>query len=475
MTEQVREPETAPKVTVYITNHNYGHYISQAIDSVLQQSMQNFELIIIDDGSTDGSHAEIHKYQNEPRIQTVFQHQKGLNVTNNIALRLSRGQYVVRLDADDILHPDALKVLSGFLDTNEHVGLVFPDYYHIDATGTTLEVVQRHDFNQVTLLDQPAHGACTMIRRKCLEDLGGYDESYFCQDGFELWMRFIEHYRVANVNQPLFYYRQHSSNLTRDEGRLLSTRAMILARQAAVRGAKERCTAVIPIRGHRFDPRSEGLRILGSKPLVDWSLDAALDSERLDQVIVTSPDPEILDHVRSRYGNRIDVVRRDAAFASLNSNVGETVLNAVDIASGQQAEDSIIVMLLIESPFRAGQLIDTALDVMQVFTVDSAIGVRPELDNFYQHHGDGLVPLRGNPTLRLEREQLYREAGQIFAARQKFLRENGAMAGGRMSHFVVDEMAAHRLTSRHTWDLAEMIAAGNPVTYRKRGTTANAS
>ena len=120
----------SPRVTVYLTNHNYGRYLAQAIDSVLAQTMQDFELIVIDDGSTDDSREVIERYASNPRIVTVFQENKGLNVTNNIALRAARGDYVIRLDADDWLDPHALQVMSAMLDRDADVGLVFPGLLH---------------------------------------------------------------------------------------------------------------------------------------------------------------------------------------------------------------------------------------------------------------------------------------------------------------------------------------------------------
>ena len=83
---------------MYITNHNYGKYITKAINSVLNQSMDNFELIIIDDGSKDNSKKIIDKFQKNKKIISVFQKNKGLTVSNNLAIRLSRGNiyYAIR-------------------------------------------------------------------------------------------------------------------------------------------------------------------------------------------------------------------------------------------------------------------------------------------------------------------------------------------------------------------------------------------
>ena len=193
------ESSRRPLVTVYIANHNYGTYIEQAIESALAQTLDDYEILIIDDGSTDNSREIIERYSDHDRVVTIFQHNKGLNVTNNIALRAARGKYIMRLDADDYLDEHALQVLSGALERELNVALIFPDYYEVDEKGNVLEMVRRHDFDDVTLHDQPAHGACTMVRRDALREIGGYDESFRCQDGYDLWVRFINQHEVKNV------------------------------------------------------------------------------------------------------------------------------------------------------------------------------------------------------------------------------------------------------------------------------------
>ena len=212
-------------ITVYITNYNYQDYIKQAIESVLNQTLKNFELFIIDDGSTDNSKDIIESFRQLNNVTIIYQKNQGLNITNNIAMRLSNSKYLMRLDADDFIEPDALEVLSNILESDEELGLVFPDYYYVDKKGVKIGEEKRHDFSKdVSLYDQPAHGACTMIRLSFLKEIGGYNESFNCQDGYDLWLKFITHYKVTNVNKPLFYYRQHGNNLTTNELRILNTR-----------------------------------------------------------------------------------------------------------------------------------------------------------------------------------------------------------------------------------------------------------
>ena len=219
---------TDPLITVYIANYNYGRFIKKAINSVLNQTFKNFELIIIDDGSKDKSKKIIKEFQKKKNIKIIFQKNKGLIVSNNIALRLSKAKYIMRLDSDDWLDPHALELMSNILERNKKIGLVFPDYYEVDRNSKIIEQVRRHNFKKVKLLDQPAHGACTMIRKQNLIDIGGYDEEFNCQDGYYLWLRFTKKYLIRNVNLPLFYYRQHQGSLSQNSKQILFNRSKII-------------------------------------------------------------------------------------------------------------------------------------------------------------------------------------------------------------------------------------------------------
>ena len=194
-----------PKVTVYMPSYNYGKYIREAINSVIAQKFDDWELIIINDGSTDNTKKILEKFSDHEKIEIIHQERKGLAISNNIALRSSRGEYIMRLDADDYLEENALLVLSNILDTHPDVGLVYPDYYRVDRKGSIIDIERRKKIGEEAhLLDLPAHGACTIIRKSCLLQMGGYDESLECQDGYDLWIRFMEKYKPYNVNVPLF-------------------------------------------------------------------------------------------------------------------------------------------------------------------------------------------------------------------------------------------------------------------------------
>ncbi|MEK9723184.1 MAG: glycosyltransferase [Rhodospirillaceae bacterium] len=448
-----------PSVTVYVISHNYGRFLEAAVTSVLAQNTDGFEVIVIDDGSSDDTAAVLAKFASDPRVRLILQQNKGLTVTNNIALRAARGDYIMRLDGDDYLHPDAVATMRQALDGDPELGMVFPDYFEVDEAGEVLAEVRRHDFDDVTLMDQPAHGACTMIRRACLEEIGGYDETLGCQDGYDLWIRFIERYRVKNVSAPLFYYRQHGASLTRDERRILETRATILERHAKRRGHHLDVVAIVPIRGKPTDPGSPALVDLGGQPLMDWTVGAALGAGRIGTVVVTTPDDDILAHVAETWRGRVVAVKRDADLARANTFLTDTLRHALSVCERDRPAADAVMTLAIECPFRTARHIDAAVDVMELFDTDSVIGVRPETDPFYRHSGGGLEPVHEDIHLRLERDELYREVARMRLVRRGLLTEGDGVPRGRVGHVVVDQRGALELRTAFDWSLAGHLAA----------------
>lgn len=451
----------APLVSVYITNHNYGRFIGQSVDSVLQQTMLDYELIIIDDGSSDDSRTVIERYSHLPGVRIIHQECKGLNITNNIALRVARGKYLMRLDADDWLEKNALLLMTNALEQDSELGLVFPDYYLVDAAGDVLGLERRHSFDKdVSLLDQPAHGACTMIRREFLLALGGYDESFTCQDGYDLWLKFIDRHKVENINLPLFYYRQHGNNLTRNEERILSTRSEIKRVHVERENKQLSAIGVVAVRGTSVDPSSIAMDMLGDERIVDRLIRAALDAKSLTQVIVTSSDAAVAEHVKSRWGKseRLRWLDRPDKISRLNVGIHDTLQHVLAHCRENEGPPDVMAVVSQNYPLIRGRLLDDAVHTMALFDVDKVISVRPETAMFYQHDGHGLHMILDQARFtRLEREALYRSAGGITAFRTASLRTPPESL--RIGHIVVDQRSSHGIYSAFDMEVASLLAS----------------
>lgn len=432
-------------VTVYITNYNYGRYIRRAIESVLNQTLKNLELIIIDDGSTDNSKEIIETYANQKIISIIYQKNKGLNITNNVALKAAKGKYIVRLDADDFFEPRALEEMSNILEANPEIGLVFPDYFLIDPEENVLSEVKRHDFdNEVTILDQPAHGACTMIRVDSLKAVGGYDESYTCQDGYELWVKFVSKFKVTNINKPLFSYRRHNNNLTNNEDRILSTRSKI--KDAFVHKEEVKLPSVagiIPVRSD-YDLALEGFNgttYLGHK------INTLLDANKVDKVIVISSDSDVENFVISNYTNSVDFIKRPTRLERMNVGLFESL----KLLSNERilSEIESVIFCSLNFPFISSETINDAINTLAIFKADSLISVRSEENKFFRHTGEGMrAILEQDKFTKLEREALYKYTGGILLANIESALKNQKLVHGNVGHIVIGEKAALNADSK---------------------------
>ncbi len=444
------------KVTVYSPCYNYADYARQAIESVVAQSFTDWELIVIDDGSTDGSLDVLNEYAGHPQIRIVAQENKGLNVTNNIALRLARGKYVMRLDADDYLDENALLVLSKALDTRPEVGLVYPDYFHVDKKGGILELVRRKKIGEeVELFDLPAHGACTMFRRDVLLQLEGYLEDYSCQDGYELWLRFIRRFSPYNVNIPLFYYRQHGTNLTSKQNRILDTRRQIKRDfvEREFNGDRPKVLGIIPVAHRSPYPKNDPFVELAGKPLIWYTLETARKSRMLDRVALSTRNRDVLGYVAD-FPFVTPIERPKGLSSQGNREVALHVLEVLKEREGYEAD--AVCLLFVNTPLRAAHHVDWAVDTLKVFGVDSVISIQEEIAPCYHHERFGLRPINSVDGIRLEREAIFKANGAINLTRTEVI-NSGAFLGEKVGHVTMLPEESVKINSEFEFWMAEKI------------------
>lgn len=452
------------KVSVYIVSRNYARYLRRAIESVMSQTLTDWELIIINDGSTDDTEEILKEFEADPRIRVFHQGPRGLPASCNTAIAMATGQYIVRLDADDYFDENALIVLSGILDSYPDVGLVYPDYYLISPDGGILELVRRKKINvDDRLLDLPAHGAGTMIRKECFQEVGGYDESVDCQDGYDLWLKLVDHFKIYNVNLPLFYYRKHPASLTANPERILRARRALKERHVEERYGSRTppVLAIVPVR--RVSPFGEGwaLRPLGGKALLQYTLDEVNKCPLVSRAVVVTEDAATAAFARS---HGVEVVVRPAHLARMNSPIEPTVQYTLAQLLQQGFAPEIVCLLYANSPLRKVDHISEAINTLLIFRPDSVISVCENTRLQYQHRLNGLEPIFRQRELRLEREALYEENGAIYVSWARAISEQSFL-GKSVGHIIMTrESSVHLDTPYELW-LAEQLVTvrGMPI------------
>ena len=452
--------KTAPLVTVYILAFNFEKYIKKAIESVMGQTYKNWELIIINDGSTDGTSSIIDTYEPYEKVTVVHQDNKGLTVSCNIALRLSHGKYIVRLDGDDYLDENALLVMVNHMEQHQDVGLVYPDYYLIDEEGEILSVERRNKIgSEVNLLDMPAHGACTMFRKNILLELGGYNEEITCQDGYDIWIRFIQHYKTGNINLPLFFYRQHSTNLTKGKKKLLETRRRIMEKHAEIKRRilnknKIKRIAIIPVRAHSDYEFRVALKKLNGKPVIDYTVDETIASRRFRKIIVASEDDTILEYVMKKYP-KVTCVKRPLSYSRRNTMLENTIQYVFERLKLKKDIYEEVMILYVEAPLRTRGHIRKAIDTMHVFDTDSVVSLTETLSPYYVHEKNGVVRIGNQERFRLERSTIYRGNGALLHFKTRNL-NTASIEGVKRGHIIMLREDSIRLVSKFDFKVAQM-------------------
>lgn len=194
--------------------YNAEKYIKQAISSILNQSFEDFELLIVNDGSTDQTVAAVRSFD-DPRIRLIHnESNQGLVFTRNRVLEEARGEFIAVLDSDDIAVPERLQVQYDFMQRHPDVALCSGHAALIDEKGTATGqrfIVPTDEVNMEVFFGNPFINPAAMFRTAVLRELGGYRD-YAPAEDFDFFLRVSEKYPVSNLDQLLVYYRVHGQN-----------------------------------------------------------------------------------------------------------------------------------------------------------------------------------------------------------------------------------------------------------------------
>lgn len=213
--------------------YNQAQYIAQAIQSVLDQSFTNFELIVVNDGSTDAT-PEILATFSDPRLRVIHQQNGGLSAARNTGIRHSTASWITFLDSDDLLRPDHLAVLYGYLQQHPALGLVAGQSWLIDADGQIVDRRQSQHVRPLTLhsllLGNPIRNtACTLIRREWVERVGCFDHSLRACEDWDMWIRLARAgCPMVKIEPAVMLYRIHTQQMTGELERMRRSRLAVI-------------------------------------------------------------------------------------------------------------------------------------------------------------------------------------------------------------------------------------------------------
>jgi len=195
------------KVNVIIPTFNREEILPRAIDSILAQTYENFDLTIVDDGSTDGTYEVVKKYLQHVNVRYIRTDNKGVSAARNIGVSLSSGDYVSFLDSDDLWHPDKLELQMNFLKQNSHLECVHGEEIWI-RNGKRVNKKKVHQKFGGNIFKECLplcfiSPSTVLISRKVFLEMNGFDENFVVCEDYDLWLKISSLYEVGFIETPI--------------------------------------------------------------------------------------------------------------------------------------------------------------------------------------------------------------------------------------------------------------------------------
>ena len=433
MTKKIR----GPIVTVYIPSRNYGKYLEKSVQSVIDQTYQEWELYIIDENSNDDTKKIARVFEKKlPNKVKLIKNKKpiGLQKLANNILQLANGKYIIRLDADDWLHELALELMVQKLEKNSNAGIAYGNYFYTNEQGKVIGIESRHELGKEDMVGHlPPHGACTLVETNALRDVDGYLENVDAQDGWDLWYKLYKKIGAISLDLPLFYYRQHTKSLSKDNVRLLNARAKIFEeiRNNSKENLRPKVLAVIPVKESYPNMKNVPYQKIDGETILETAINNALNSKQINQLVVSSQSKSVLN-----FSEKLEKTKkvpphyrllRNDKFTTNTIPISDFMISAAKLYFERKNQyPDIIVYLSLHAINRKTLHIDKAINNLILTESDSVVSVQEEREPMFNYGESGLNLI--NPgrfrDLTYDKERLYRFNGSIIASLWENLSKN---------------------------------------------------
>ena len=221
-----------PLVSVIIPCYNHEKYVTEAIESVINQSYQNIELIVIDDGSKDNSIKVIQKLADKYRFVFIHRKNKGLSATLNEGIKISKGTYFCVLASDDIYILDKIEKQVLFMEHNKEYGMCYGNMIQLDNKKIVNKTKVKNAkngfvFDELLMFNFVIPALTVMIKKDIFNSIGFFDEKSFIED-YDMWLRISDKYKIGYLNQYLGYYRIHETNISKQTLNMYKAQKIII-------------------------------------------------------------------------------------------------------------------------------------------------------------------------------------------------------------------------------------------------------
>jgi len=371
------------KVSIIITCYNYGRYLERCLRSCLDQNFpkDQYEVLVIDDCSEDETAGIMENYRSIPGIRYV-RNKKNLGVAGaaNEGIKLARGQYVVRVDADDYVSKNFILILSMYMQYNPDAFCVACDYIYVNNDGEKLERVYA---------SEKAISCGIMYRKDELVKYGMYNDKWRHREEEEMRKRIGKDYAVHYLRIPLYRYLMHDSNKTKQIDKMEEFRRKLLEMERVERqhihieSAPDKrpvldyVVAVIPARGSSERLKRKNIYPIWGKPMIYWAIQAARKSKYVHDVFVSTEDEEIRE-VSEKCG--AIVIDRPHKLSEGNVYKQDVICHATRVITERHRQPTLVVSLQANSPQVEAKHIDQGIKHLVKYNKNEVMSVDKNLN-----------------------------------------------------------------------------------------------
>ncbi|WP_018131684.1 glycosyltransferase family 2 protein [Effusibacillus pohliae] len=209
-----------PTISVVIPTYNRAAYVCQAIDSILNQTYRDFEILVVDDGSTDSTRKQVAAFGDQVRY--IHQANRGPSAARNIGILHAKGEYIAFCDSDDRFLPEKLEKQLNYIRNHPNCRFLYSWYYNVDQRGQITKLrkpraCKSREHLQYCLFTRKftIRTSTVLVHKRCFKRAGLFNEKYWYSQDWDMWMRLAAYYRGHCLQEPLAEYRQHDDNRSR--------------------------------------------------------------------------------------------------------------------------------------------------------------------------------------------------------------------------------------------------------------------
>ncbi len=224
-------PKPNPTISIVIPNCNHGCYIADAINSLLSQTYPDYEIIVVDDGSTDQSRKIISSFGD--KVRAIYQHNQGLSAARNTGIRAAQGSYIGVLDADDMVEPEFMSTLVSLLESQPDADGIYCGFRFVDQLNNPLPQIEARTISPDRLYKTLVEGnflvpESMFVRKYCYDEVGLFDTSLQALEDFDMWLRITSRFKIVSTTKILTRHRVVTGSMSSDPTRQFQNRLRVI-------------------------------------------------------------------------------------------------------------------------------------------------------------------------------------------------------------------------------------------------------